>query len=162
VSIAAASIDHITPTNVTAAAGVVSRLKLLKAEPPVEFGGERADRWMFWRRKMFDFNPRKRLRPKRSLAYHLRLMARCRCDGCGRPELGPMIIDDLWRRIAEYDDQLCGRCIRRRLGRPITDRDLRDCLWNSIFSGREWGWQSHRPLLERWEEEQSTATEDAA
>ena len=97
---------------------------------------------------MLDFNPRKRLRPKQSLAHRLRLEARCRCDGCGRPELGPVLIDDVWCRIAEYDDLLCGQCICLRLGRPITNRDLHDCLWNYIFSGRQWGRKSHRPLLE--------------
>jgi hypothetical protein len=44
------NIDLIIQANVTAAAGVASRARPLKAEPPEECGGEQAGQWMFWRR----------------------------------------------------------------------------------------------------------------
>lgn len=41
-----------------------------------------------------------------------------------------MLIEDLWERLGGDDDVLCHPCLCRRLGRPVTVRDLRECLFN--------------------------------
>jgi hypothetical protein len=54
------------------------------------------------------------------------------CADCvSAPDLGPMLHDDVWLSIARDDEFLCLPCIEWRLGRPLTESDLVDCLFNA-------------------------------
>jgi hypothetical protein len=57
------------------------------------------------------------------------------CDDCGLPKpAGPMLYDALWRSITKSDSEwpwLCFDCTEKRLGRPLTQADLRPCAWNA-------------------------------
>jgi hypothetical protein len=51
---------------------------------------------------------------------HLRLLA------TNWPRISrEMLIDSVWLGIAKVDEFICAFCIRHRLGRPLTKRDLR-------------------------------------
>ena len=57
-----------------------------------------------------------------------------RCKDCGlaaglkEGEMLPFYLkDDLWNSITDTHDILCFDCAEKRLGRPITLNDLKDC-----------------------------------
>src|SRR5215470_15336660 len=65
------------------------------------------------------------------------------CDGCGqsldrrRREhvlLGPIVREEIWRRLAKPTEALCWECMLlrawHRLGRELKLADLRPCRWN--------------------------------
>jgi hypothetical protein len=55
---------------------------------------------------------------------------RC-CDDCGVPKpAGPMLYDSLWRTISPENPWLCFDCTEKRLGRPLTQADLKPCRYN--------------------------------
>ena len=67
------------------------------------------------------------------------------CDGCGRTLdrrrrnhvlLGPIMHDEIWRRLAKPTECLCWECMlkraRERLGRLLILADLRPCRWNRL------------------------------
>lgn len=58
-----------------------------------------------------------------------------RCDACGNAGLSPMLITPVWLIVAHDhpEHRLCLGCVLRRLGRPLTDRDIRACGWNSWY-----------------------------
>jgi hypothetical protein len=73
------------------------------------------------------------------------------CDGCRQSldrrrrahvELGPIVHDDIWRRLAEPGEALCLMCMgqraERRLGRLLTLADLRPCAWNLFGRPHSW------------------------
>jgi hypothetical protein len=74
------------------------------------------------------------------------------CDGCSRSfdrrlrahvELGPIVQQDIWCRIAEYDfEELCESCMMQRaqlrLDRALTLADLRPCRWNLQDQPHSW------------------------
>jgi hypothetical protein len=56
------------------------------------------------------------------------------CDECRQPlPAGPVLHDDLWATIKGPDDHtfLCFDCIEKRLGRPLTQADLKVCPFNA-------------------------------
>jgi hypothetical protein len=57
------------------------------------------------------------------------------CDDCGLPDPdGPMLRDELWRSILKSDSEqllLCFSCIEKRLGRGLTQADLKPCPFNA-------------------------------
>lgn len=63
----------------------------------------------------------------------LRRCAGCRCDFFDNP--GPVLVDVLWRSVCDdWQDRLCDRCIRSRLGRPIMLWDITRCPWNVAWA----------------------------
>ena len=67
------------------------------------------------------------------------------CDGCGQTLdrrrrghvlLGPIVHDEIWRRLAKPTEALCWQCMlertRVRLGRMLRLADLRPCRWNRL------------------------------
>jgi hypothetical protein len=64
------------------------------------------------------------------------------CDGCGAPELGPVLRDDVWKAIAEPREALCFNCILgrmvKRLNRMPRFADLRPCRWNLFHQPNSW------------------------
>jgi hypothetical protein len=73
------------------------------------------------------------------------------CDGCGlslderrrsHVKLGPIVHDDIWRRLADEREALCFYCMGlravQRLRRMLTLADLRPCRWN-LF-GQPYSW----------------------
>jgi hypothetical protein len=60
---------------------------------------------------------------------------RYRCDtpSCRRVGWGPMLRDIVWDRHFAKNTLLCELCMRRRLGRPLGPRDLRDCPMNEQY-----------------------------
>ncbi len=62
------------------------------------------------------------------------------CDECEKRNPGMILLkDELWWEIAkEKREILCLNCIERRLGRPITFYDLKDCgLTREMEAGAE-------------------------
>lgn len=58
------------------------------------------------------------------------------CNNCQQVKLGPMLKEHIWVFVCIlYEELLCTECIEIRLGRPITDEDLRCVPWN--FSWKE-------------------------
>jgi hypothetical protein len=57
------------------------------------------------------------------------------CDDCKLPKpAGPMLYDNLWRSITKSDSEwpwLCFDCTEARLGRPLTQADLKPCPFNA-------------------------------
>lgn len=71
----------------------------------------------------------------RSDRFQLRMGTRrrmlCTCGTRFHDNPGPMLHNHLWERVARYKlELLCDPCVRRRLGRPFTRWDLRDCPFN--------------------------------
>jgi hypothetical protein len=54
------------------------------------------------------------------------------CDDCQQPlPAGPALHDELWTSIAQPDAFLCFACFEKRLGRPLTQADLKTCAFNA-------------------------------
>jgi hypothetical protein len=54
------------------------------------------------------------------------------CDDCQQPlPAGPALHDELWTSIAQPDAFLCFVCFEKRLGRPLTQADLKTCAFNA-------------------------------
>src|SRR5687768_9226787 len=91
------------------------------------------------------------MRRKTFWSWSARLRKQCRrCDDCNRPigkfgGIAPMLHDEVWVKIAGKLEVLCDRCCRRRLGRPITIRDLRACMFNV----NNWRWLDGSPWAQR-------------
>jgi hypothetical protein len=45
--------------------------------------------------------------------------------------MGPMLHDELWATIAQLEEFLCLDCIEKRLGRGLTQADLKVCPFNA-------------------------------
>lgn len=66
-------------------------------------------------------------------------LLRCSCGALWNTNPGPMLHNHLWARIARSKSEfLCDPCTRRRLGRPPTRYDLRDCAFNFGWFGEFW------------------------
>lgn len=65
-----------------------------------------------------------------------------RCDACGQEDLGPMLRDDVWQKIAAPNEMLCGKCTLDRsvakLGRVTTFADLLPCPFNLFRQPVSW------------------------
>lgn len=62
------------------------------------------------------------------------------CKDCGAPaglKPGCMVAfyvhDELWNSFADTHDVLCFDCAEKRLGRPITLADLKDCFLTRVM-----------------------------
>jgi hypothetical protein len=54
------------------------------------------------------------------------------CDDCRYPlPAGPTLHDELWATIAQPDAFLCFDCTEKRLGRRLTQADLKVCPFNA-------------------------------
>lgn len=52
---------------------------------------------------------------------------------CGSKDLGPLLKDAVWRSISRFKAEImCEPCMVRRLGRPLTEDDLKDVPWNYL------------------------------
>jgi len=80
---------------------------------------------------------------------------RC-CDDCGLPKpTGPMLYDKLWRTISPNNPWLCFDCTEKRLGRSLTQADLRPRPYNAGWipfdrddvAARQFGSRAGRKLL---------------
>jgi len=73
------------------------------------------------------------------------------CDGCGQTLdrrrrghvlLGPIVHDEIWRRLAKPTAALCWQCMlergRVRLGRMLRLADLQPCPWNLFHRPYSW------------------------
>jgi hypothetical protein len=58
---------------------------------------------------------------------------RIRCLDCKKASDSPMIIDELWLSVANKKNHLCLNCFEQRIGRKITRKDLRPCLWTTVL-----------------------------
>jgi hypothetical protein len=73
------------------------------------------------------------------------------CDGCGQTLdrrrrghvlLGPIVHEEIWRRLAKPTEALCWQCMlqraRVRLRRMLALADLRPCPWNLFHRPYSW------------------------
>jgi hypothetical protein len=45
----------------------------------------------------------------------------------------PMLLDDIWARVAAKTDLLCIDCVEKRLGRRLMLPDLKPCRWTETI-----------------------------
>lgn len=64
-----------------------------------------------------------------------------RCKACDRCGFGYMLTNDLWKQVAdEEEDLLCLQCVQARLDRPLRREDFTDVPLNEpIFAAMEIG-----------------------
>lgn len=56
------------------------------------------------------------------------------CAECAEMNLDSyMIVDSVWRQVAQSDEVLHLECLEKRLGREITREDLIDCPGNKLL-----------------------------
>jgi hypothetical protein len=60
-----------------------------------------------------------------------RMMMSMHCADCGTERGGPLLHNYLWNSIAEKRSYLCFGCIEFRIGRQLTQSDLRNCQANA-------------------------------
>jgi hypothetical protein len=61
------------------------------------------------------------------------------CESCKRPELGPIVHDNIWKFISRYPKEiLCEDCMNARMwakskpSRYLTKHDEKECVWNRL------------------------------
>lgn len=63
------------------------------------------------------------------------------CDDCDAEDIGPMLYDEAWARLARPHERLCFRCMLRRASERRVDlsiASLRPCPVNLFHSPRSW------------------------